>query len=76
MCNHENLYVLQVEWHPHYHQDDVLDLCRREGILLQAYSSLGGSNDKTLINDNTVKAIAAKNHISPAQVSDLHLFTF
>jgi diketogulonate reductase-like aldo/keto reductase len=60
--------VNQVEWHPHWHQDDLLEYCKKQGIFLQAYSSLGSSNYKTLITDPTVKAIADKLKKSPAQV--------
>ncbi|GLV45656.1 uncharacterized protein CBL_02676 [Carabus blaptoides fortunei] len=60
--------VNQVEWHPHYHQTDLLDLCRKEGVLLQAYSSLGSSNDKTLLRDPVVNSVAKKLNKSPAQI--------
>ena len=38
MCSISNL---QVEFHPHLFQRDLLDFCRANGILLQAYTSLG-----------------------------------
>ncbi|XP_018567830.1 uncharacterized protein LOC108908297 [Anoplophora glabripennis] len=60
--------VNQVEWHPHYHQPALLELCRKEGVLLQAYSSLGGSDNKELLDDSKVKEIATKLGKSPAQV--------
>lgn len=60
--------VNQVEWHPHYYQTDLLDLCRKEGIFLQAYSSLGSSNDKTLLRDPAVLDVATRLAKSPAQV--------
>ncbi|KAJ8976873.1 hypothetical protein NQ317_001197 [Molorchus minor] len=60
--------VNQVEWHPHYHQPELLELCKREGILLEAYSSLGGSDNKDLVDDPKVKDIAQRLGKSPAQV--------
>ncbi|CAG9857323.1 unnamed protein product [Phyllotreta striolata] len=60
--------VNQVEWHPAYHQPELLELLRKEGILLQAYSSLGGSNNPDLINNPEVTRLAGKLGKSPAQV--------
>jgi len=60
--------VNQVEWHPHYHPQDLLDLCRSEGILLQAYSSLGGSNNPDLISNSKVTEISKKLGKTPAAV--------
>ncbi|XP_057661362.1 glyoxal reductase-like [Diorhabda carinulata] len=60
--------VNQVEWHPYYHQDDVLQFCKNHGILLQAYSSLGGSGNADLFNDTTVKAVAEKLNKPPAKI--------
>lgn len=59
---------MQVEWHPHYYDPELKSFCRREGILLQAYSSLGGSNNHRLISDPTVVGIAKKLNRIPAQV--------
>ncbi|CAB9505375.1 Deoxymugineic acid synthase 1 [Seminavis robusta] len=36
--------VNQVEFHPLYPQTELLDYCRQEGIVLQAYASLGGQD--------------------------------
>ncbi|KAL3284443.1 hypothetical protein HHI36_018602 [Cryptolaemus montrouzieri] len=60
--------VNQVEWHPKFHQIELLDLCHKEGILLQAYSSLGGTGNNELLKDPTVNEIAATLGTSPAQV--------
>lgn len=60
--------VNQVEWHPHYYQPSLLEYCNRHGIVLQAYSSLGGSHQRTLINDPTIEEISNKLHRSKAQI--------
>lgn len=36
--------VNQVELHPLYPQTELLEYCRKEGILVQAYASLGGQD--------------------------------
>lgn len=59
---------LQVEWHPHYHPEDLLQFCLKEGILLQAYSSLGGTGNPDLLSDHRVESIAKKLGKTPAQV--------
>lgn len=60
--------VNQVEWHPHYHQPELLDFCRKESIFLQAYSSLGSSNTTALRDDPVVQEIATKLQKTPSQV--------
>ncbi|KAF5283148.1 hypothetical protein FQA39_LY17406 [Lamprigera yunnana] len=60
--------VDQVEWHPGCYQADLKELCDKEGILLQAYSSLGGTGNKNLLRDPTVINIALKLGKSPAQI--------
>ncbi|XP_023023611.2 glyoxal reductase [Leptinotarsa decemlineata] len=60
--------VNQVEWHPKYHSDELLNFCRKEDILLQAYSSLGGTDNRDLLDDPQVKKIAENLGKTPAQV--------
>lgn len=66
--NFETPAVNQVEWHPRHHNSTLLDYCRKEGIFLQAYSSLGGSGKSSLRQDSTVRAIAEKLRKTPVQV--------
>lgn len=40
--------VNQVELHPYLPQHDLVAWCRKEGILMEAYSPLGGSGQSTL----------------------------
>ncbi|XP_043473059.1 aldo-keto reductase family 4 member C8-like [Leptopilina heterotoma] len=60
--------VNQVECHPHYRQDELLKFCTEEGIHLQAYSSLGGSDNGALLNDSTVRKISSNLNVSPARL--------
>lgn len=59
----------KVEWHPHYHDIKLKEFCEKEGIILQAYSSLGGSNNAKLLSDPQVVDIAQKLGKSKAQVN-------
>lgn len=58
----------QVEWHPKNYDNELLDYCKQNGILLQAYSSLGTSADMSLRNDPTVATVAKKLGKSPSQI--------
>lgn len=60
--------VNQVEWHPQHFQPELHELCRSEGIFLQAYSSLGTSGSTQLRENPTVLEIASRLSRSPAQV--------
>lgn len=67
-CNGVVPAVNQVEWHPYYYQPELLDFCRKEGIFLQAYSSLGSSNTTELRSDQTVTDVASRLGKTPAQI--------
>jgi alcohol dehydrogenase (NADP+) len=69
--------VNQVESHPFLQQMNLLDFCRREQILLTAYSPLGSGDraasfkkpdEPNLIEHPLIQQIAAQRGISPAQV--------
>jgi len=60
--------VNQVEWHPQLHEDKLLNYCRDNNILFQAYSSLGSSKHTSLRLNPTVASIATKLDKSPSQV--------
>nr|XP_046479738.1 putative malate dehydrogenase 1B [Neodiprion pinetum] len=60
--------VNQVECHPHYRQDELRTYCNKEGIHVQAYSSLGTSKSNELLQDPTVNSIATEYKVSPARV--------
>jgi len=63
--------VNQVEFHPFLYatQQPLWEYCRKQGIVLEAYQSLGGDNGGPLLrNHDTVTSIAAETRKTPAQV--------
>ncbi|XP_050689304.1 glyoxal reductase-like isoform X1 [Eriocheir sinensis] len=62
-------HVNQVEYHPHYVQEELKNYCEGQGIHLQAYSSLGTTVQLSpLLQDPTVTSVAKRLALSPAQV--------
>lgn len=57
--------VNQIELHPWLQWREVVDYCRQEGIVLEAYSPLAKARK---LEDPTVGAIAQRLGVSPAQV--------
>ena len=69
--------VNQVELHPYYTQTELASYCREEGIVLQAYASLGGQDagkgkwetlGGPLLQHEKVSSMAMKHGRTPAQV--------
>jgi diketogulonate reductase-like aldo/keto reductase len=60
--------LVQVESHPYMPQREMLDYCRREGIVLVAYAALGHARIPRLLDDPVIAAIARRVHKTPAQV--------
>nr|XP_021187535.2 uncharacterized oxidoreductase YtbE [Helicoverpa armigera] len=62
--------VNQVEWHPFYYQMELMDYCKKNSIVLQAYSSLGGKSvqNDDLLKHPAVTKIARKLEVTNAQV--------
>ncbi|XP_076239358.1 uncharacterized protein LOC143182306 [Calliopsis andreniformis] len=60
--------VNQVECHPHYRQEELINYCNQKGIHVQAYSSLGTSSNTNLLRDPVVTQIASQLKVSPAQL--------
>merc|ERR1712085_239183 len=65
--------VLQTELHPQFQQKDLVQYCEEQGILVQAYASLGGGEPMkkrnfTLTTNPTVTSIAARRSKTAAQV--------
>jgi alcohol dehydrogenase (NADP+) len=67
----------QVELHPYLQQPAMLAFCRAHGVPLTAYSPLGSfdrparlkaKDEPVLLEDPTIRAIAERRGVSPAQV--------
>jgi diketogulonate reductase-like aldo/keto reductase len=60
--------VVHVESHPYLPQWDLLDYCRKNGIVLQAFAALGHGMEPKLLDDPVITAIAKRVNKTPAQV--------
>jgi diketogulonate reductase-like aldo/keto reductase len=60
--------VVHVESHPYHPQWDLLDYCRENGIVLQAFAALGHSSKPNLLEDPVITGIAKRVNKTPAQV--------
>jgi diketogulonate reductase-like aldo/keto reductase len=61
--------VVQIEAHPYLPEWDLLDYCREQGIVLQAYAALGHGLEPKVVDDPVLKTIAQRVHKTPAQVA-------
>lgn len=57
--------VNQIEVHPFCQRQDLVDVCRKYGIAIEAYSPLARGNK---LEDPRIKKIAEKNGKTPAQI--------
>ncbi|PKI34135.1 aldose reductase [Punica granatum] len=62
--------VCQMEMHPGWKNDKMLEACKNSGIHVTAYSPLGsqGGGGRDLIHDQTVERVAKKLNKTPGQV--------
>ncbi len=60
--------VVHVESHPYLPQWELLDYCRKNGIVLQAFAALGHSSEPNVLQDPVITAIAKRVDKTPAQV--------
>jgi diketogulonate reductase-like aldo/keto reductase len=60
--------VVHVESHPYLPQWDLLDYCRKNGIVFQAFAALGHSSEPKLLEDPVITGIARRVNKTPAQV--------
>jgi diketogulonate reductase-like aldo/keto reductase len=60
--------ILQVESHPYLPEWDLLDYCKKNGIVMQAFAALGHGIKPRLLDDPVVSAIAHRVNKTPAQV--------
>jgi diketogulonate reductase-like aldo/keto reductase len=61
--------VVHVESHPYLPEWDLLDYCRKNGIVLQAFAALGHSSEPNLLADPVITSIANRVGKTPAQVA-------
>src|ERR1700691_2550172 len=60
--------VVHVESHPYLPEWDLLNYCKKNGIVLQAFAALGHSSEPRLLEDPVITAIARRVNKTPAQV--------
>jgi alcohol dehydrogenase (NADP+) len=60
--------VVQVESHPYLPETELLEFCKKSGIVLLAFAPLGHGMKPGLLEDPIISAIAARVGKTPAQV--------
>jgi diketogulonate reductase-like aldo/keto reductase len=60
--------VVHVESHPYLPEWELLNYCKQNGIVLQAFAALGHSSKPSLLEDPVITAIARRVNKTPAQV--------
>ena len=60
---------VQVESHPYLPEWDLLDFCRRNGIIIMAFAPLGHGLEPSVLADPVVTGIARRTGRTPAQVA-------
>jgi diketogulonate reductase-like aldo/keto reductase len=61
--------VVHVESHPYLPEWEILDYCRKNGIVLQAFAPLGHSSEPNLLADPVITTISKRVGKTPAQVA-------
>ena len=61
--------VIQVESHPYLPEWDLVDYCRANGIIVQAFAPLGHAMEPKIVEDPVITAIAKRINKTPAQVA-------
>jgi diketogulonate reductase-like aldo/keto reductase len=60
--------VVHVESHPYHPQWELLDYCKKNGIVLQAFAALGHGSEPKVLEDPIITSIAKRVNKTPAQV--------
>src|SRR3954463_11146314 len=60
--------VVHVESHPYLPEWELLNYCKTNGIVMQAFAALGHSSEPKLLEDPVITAIAKRVGKTPAQV--------
>lgn len=61
--------VVHVECHPYLPEWELLDYCRKNGIVLQAFAPLGHNSEPNLLADPVITGVANRLGKTPAQVA-------
>lgn len=61
--------AIQVESHPYLPEWELLEFCRKHGIVLQAFAALGHAMEPNLLEDPVIESVARGVHKTPAQVA-------
>jgi diketogulonate reductase-like aldo/keto reductase len=61
--------AVQVESHPYLPEWDLLDFCREQGIVVQAFAPLGHAMEPRVLDDPVITGIAQRLHKTSAQVA-------
>ncbi len=61
--------VVHVECHPYLPEWELLDYCRKNGIVLQAFAALGHSSEPSVLADPVITKVANRVGKTPAQVA-------
>ena len=61
--------VVHVESHPYLPEWELLDYCRKNGIVLQAFAPLGHSSEPNVLADPVITTISNRVGKTPAQVA-------
>lgn len=61
--------VVHVESHPYLPEWELLDYCKKNGIVFQAFAPLGHNSEPNLLADPVITAIADRLGKTPAQVA-------
>ena len=61
--------VVQNETHPYLPEWELLDFCRQQGIVIQAFAPLGHAMKPKIVDDPIITSIAQRIHKTPAQVA-------
>jgi diketogulonate reductase-like aldo/keto reductase len=60
--------VVHVESHPYLPQLELLDYCKQNGIVMQAFAALGHNSKPSLLENPVVTGVAKRVNKTPAQV--------
>ena len=60
--------VVQVESHPYLPEWELLDYCKKNGIVIQAFAALGHGIEPKLVDDPLIAALAKRVNKTPAQI--------